>query len=296
MSIASSLELVIACCRAGIVGAYQGANPRGSDEFRRWLIELEAAKRLAQAEGRGFAPYAVNLSVARDDSTLRERLEICEQFAVPLLITSVGDPAAVIERARSWGGMVFHGVSTIDYARKAATAGAHGVMLCCAGAGGHAGTLSPFAFVPQVRAFYDGIIVVAGGIADGAGMAAAIALGADLVAMGTRFIAARESGVAEPYKAMLVEAETADCIYTDAIAGIPANFLRPSIEAAGLDPGNLPRPRERRPDLPDGIRAWRDVWSAGHSVGLIADISSVAGIVAWLEADYAAACARLEES
>jgi nitronate monooxygenase len=292
MSFASSLELVIACCRAGVIGAYQGANPRSIDEFRRWLVEIEAAKAQAKEEGRPFAPYAVNLlaSAAHEKSPLRERLDICEEFRVPLLISSVGDPAGIVKRVHGWGGAVFHDVTTVEYARKAAGAGVDGIMLCCAGAGGHAGSLSPFTFIRQVRGFFDGPLVAAGGIADGAGMAAAIALGADMIAMGTRFIATKESGVQDEYKQLLTEAQTADCIFTDSIAGLGANFLRQSIARVGLDPAALPRPSApHRGDLPEGVRAWRDVWSAGHSVGLIYDIPSVADVVARLEQDFAAA-------
>jgi nitronate monooxygenase len=298
MSIASSLELVIACCRAGIIGAYQGGNPRGIDEFRRWLVEIKAAEKDAKAAGAPFAPYAVNLlaTAAHDQSAQRERLDICEEFQVPLLVTSIGNPATIVRHVHGWGGAVFHDATTVEFARKAADAGVDGIMLCCVGAGGHSGSLSPFGFIRQVRTFFTGTLIAAGGIADGAGMAAAIALGADLVALGTRFIATRESGVSEAYKGMLIEAETADCIFTDAIAGLPANFLRQSIEQVGLDPAQLPPPLERhRSSLPDGVRAWRDVWSAGHSVGLIRDAPFVADVVSQLERDYVAARLKLEK-
>jgi nitronate monooxygenase len=296
MSFASSLELVIACCRSGVIGAYQGANPRGIDEFRRWLIEIEAAKTQAREEGRPFAPYAVNLlaSAAHEKSPSRERLDICEEFRVPLLISSVGDPHDIAKRVHGWGGAIFHDVTTVEFAKKAAAAGVDGIMLCCAGAGGHAGALSPFTFIRQVRSFFDGTLVAAGGIAEGAGMAAAIALGADMVAMGTRFIATKESGVQDDYKHLLTEAQTADCIFTDAIAGLGANFLRQSIERGGLDPKNLPRPpAPHRGNLPDGVRAWRDVWSAGHSVGLIHDVPTVAEVVERLQREYVVACGKI---
>lgn len=219
-----------------------------------------------------------------------ERLETCRRAKVPLILTNLGDPRAEVEAAHEWGGTVFHDVTTMKFAEKAIEAGVDGLMLVCGGAGGHAGTLNPFSFLPQVRQIFDGTIMLAGGIADGNGIAAALALGADLVVMGTRFIATKESGTFPPHKQMLVDARSEDVLFTDAIAGMPASFLRPSMIAHGLDPDNLPPPRGlHRPDLPEGIKAWKNIWSGGHSTGLINDVPSVAELVARLQEEFESA-------
>lgn len=208
---------------------------------------------------------------------------------MPRILTNLGDPRAEVEAAHEWGGIVFHDVTTLRFAEKAIAAGVDGLMLVSGGAGGHAGTLNPFAFLPQVRRIFDGTIMLAGGIADGAGIAAALTLGADLVAMGTRFIAARESGALEGHKQMLVASKSEDVLFTDAIAGMPASFLKPSTIAAGLDPANLPPPLAlHRPNLPEGVKAWKHVWS-GHSTGLIDDVPTVAEIVARMGEEFARA-------
>jgi nitronate monooxygenase len=176
------------------------------------------------------------------------------------------------------------------FAEKAIASGVDGLMLVSGGAGGHAGTLNPFAFLPQVRRIFDGTIMLAGGIADGNGMAAGLALGADIVVMGTRFIATRESGTFDPHKQMLVDSRSEDVLFTDAIAGMPASFLKPSMIRHGLDPDNLPAPKGlHRPNLPEGVKAWKDIWSGGHSTGLIDDVPSVAELVERLEREFEAA-------
>lgn len=295
MFIVSSLDLVLACCRAGVIGAFPAGNPRKPETLESWLAVITTARDEAQATGALFAPWFVNLNASKligvDDRA--RNLQACRAAKVPLILTNMGDPRQEVEAARDWGGLVFHDVTTMAHAEKAIAAGVDGLMVVTGGAGGHAGTLNPFAFLPQVRKIFGGYIMLAGGIADGAGLAAALALGADLVVMGTRFIATREAGTFAGHKTMLVESGSADVVYTDAIAGLPASFLMPSIRAAGLNPHDLPPPRSmHRPDLPTGIKPWKDIWSAGHSVGLVDDVPSVADLVDRLEDQFSAASGR----
>ena len=292
MFIVSSLELVVAACRAGVIGAFPSGNPRAPDDLGTWLAAIRQVEAESLDRGERFAPFCVNLlaSTAVDQGTRAARLATCRAHRVPLILTNLGDPRDEVAAAHDWGGIVFHDVTTLRFAEKAIAAGVDGLMLVCGGAGGHAGTLNPFAFLPQLRRIFDGTIMLAGGIADGNGIAAALALGADLVVMGTRFIATRESGADEAHKRMLVSANAEDVLFTDAIAGLPASFLKPSIVAAGLDPANLPRPLGlHRPQLPPGVRAWKHVWSGGHSTALIDDVPSVADLVARLGRELASA-------
>ncbi|WEK42395.1 MAG: nitronate monooxygenase [Candidatus Sphingomonas colombiensis] len=292
MLICSSLELVIASCRAGVIGAFPSGNPRAPHSLESWLATIREAEAESLGRGERFAPFCVNLlaSTAIDQQVRAERLAICKRARVPLILTNLGDPKAEVEAAHEWGGTVFHDVTTMRFAEKAIAAGVDGLMLVSGGAGGHAGTLNPFAFLPQVRRIFDGTIMLAGGIADGHGIAAALTLGADIVVMGTRFIATRESGTFDPHKQMLVNSRSEDVLFTDAIAGMPASFLRPSMIENGLDPDNLPPPKGfHRPDLPPGIRAWKNIWSGGHSTGLIDDVPSVAELIDRLEAEFHAA-------
>ena len=292
MFIVSDVKLVVACCRSGVIGAFPSGNPRAPDTLDTWLSEIRAAEAESMDRGERFAPFCVNLlaSNAIDQQTRRARLEVCRRARVPLVLTNLGDPRAEVEAAHAWGGIVFHDVTTMRFAEKAIAAGVDGLMLVCGGAGGHAGTLNPFTFLPQVRRIFGGTIMLAGGIADGNGIAAALTLGADLVVMGTRFIATRESGAAPAHKAMLVSAAAEDVMFTDAIAGLPASFLKPSMLAAGLDPDRLPPPLGmHRPNLPAGVKAWKTVWSGGHSTGLIEDVPGVAELVTRLQGEFAAA-------
>jgi nitronate monooxygenase len=292
MFIVSTPALVIAACRAGVIGAFPAGNPRAPDTLETWLAAISEAEAHSLDRGETFAPFCVNLlaAAASDPAARRARLETCRRARVPLILTNLGDPRAEVAAAHDWGGIVLHDVTTLRFAEKAIAAGVDGLMLVCGGAGGHAGTLNPFAFLPQVRRMFGGLILLAGGIADGNGIAAALSLGADLVVMGTRFIATLESGALPAHKTMLVRAAAEDVLYTDAIAGLPASFLKPSMREAGLDPDNLPPPLGlHRPNLPRGVKAWKTIWSGGHSTGLIDDIPSVADLVTRLGQEFAAA-------
>ncbi len=297
MIIAANLDLTLAACRAGVIGAFPVGNARGEDGLDGWLATIADAEARTLGEGGQFAPYCVNLLAAKaiDKDLKRARLASCRKAKVPLVLTNLGDPREEVAAVHAWGGLVFHDVTTLAFAEKAIAAGVDGLMLVCGGAGGHGGTLNPFAFLPAVRTMFDGYIMLAGGIADGAGIAAALALGADLVAMGTRFIATKEAGATDAHKAMLVEAQAEDVLFTDAIAGMPASFLRQSLLENGLDPANLPPPLSfHRPDLPPGVKAWKTVYSGGHSTGLIDDVPSVETLVGRLEREFNAARGRSE--
>jgi nitronate monooxygenase len=293
MSFASSLPLALACCEAGIVGGWQGGNVRTVEEFEGYLTVLEEGRRRADGDGRPFAPHVVNFpaTIVSDPDLGARKLALCEAHAAPLILSSVGDPTELVRRAHSWGGRVIHDAISVRHAEKAIGAGVDGLLLTCAGAGGHTGFLSPFSFVPKVRSIFDGLLIAGGGVATGAGIAAVLALGADLACMGTRFIATAESGAAAGHKQMIAEVGMEDIMVSDAINGIPAHWIRPSIAAVGLDPDNLPpkRGRLRGAEMPEGVRPWRDVWSAGHSAGLIDDVVPVRDLVDRLVAEFEAA-------
>lgn len=286
MLLVSGPELAIACCRAGVIGSLPGANARSPEILNEWLVRVGQVLASDKA-----ATFALNIIVREAGSIrLAAELDLAEHHRVPLVITSVGQPGAAVTRVHAYGGLVLHDVASLRHAKKAIAAGVDGLILLTAGAGGHTGSANAFAFVRQVRAMWDGLIVLAGGIGDGQSVRAAQVLGADLAYMGTRFAATRESMASEAYKALLLSESMADIIVTDRISGLPATFMRGSIVAAGLDPDALPPPLARfRPDLPDGVKPWRDVWSAGHGVGAIADIPPVAELVARLCEGYAAA-------
>jgi nitronate monooxygenase len=287
MFLVSGVELTVAACRAGLIGSFPASNARDAPGLTAWLATI----RDALAEETAPGPFAVNINVQNGRYADRDAMiAACEATRAPLVITSVGDPTEVAKRVHGWGGKVFHDVTTVRHAEKAAEAGVDGLILVCAGAGGHSGAASPFSLLPRVRRFFSGTLVLAGGVADGAAIAAARMLGADLVYMGTRFIASAESLASADYKRMLIEADIADVAYTPAISGLPANFLRPSIANAGMDPDALPPLKgPRQPDLPQGVRAWKHVWSAGQAVGLIDDAPPVADLVARIEAEMRAA-------
>lgn len=278
MSYASSVALAVACSRAGVVAGWQGGRATPVAEFARTLDAL------AEVDG---APPIVNLPARiADEPDGPAKLALLARHRAPLVLSSVGDPALLVARVHGWGGRVVQDVTTMRHAEKAIAAGVDGLMLTCAGAGGHTGFLSPFAFVPAVRRVWPGLLIVGGGIADAHGIAAVLALGGDIACMGTRFIATPESAVAQRHREMIAAAGIDRIIVSAAMNGVPANWIRDSVEQAGLDPATLPATRT---PMPPGIRPWRDVYSAGHSVGLVDAIEPVAGLVARLQRDFAAA-------
>ena len=282
MFLVSGPELVIAACKAGVIGSFPAMNCRTGEEFADWMALVDGAT------GPDTAPYAVNFGLARmHGDRMAADLETCRRYKPEIIITAVGNPAPVVDDIHAWGGLVLHDVTTIQHARKAVDAGVDGLVLVCAGAGGHGGPVSPLALVEQVRAFFDGIIVVAGAISTGRAVRAVEVLGADLAYLGTRFIATTEAMAEDAYKEMLLGEETRDIVYTNAISGVPANFMRSSLTAVGLDPDNLPAPDGPfRPNLPENLTAWKSIWSAGQGVGLIHDIPDTADLVERLAAEY----------
>jgi nitronate monooxygenase len=298
MFIVSGPELVLAQCKAGLVGAFPALNARPQEELDRWLTRIEGglAAHRAASPGAIVAPFAVNQIVHSSNSRLEADLEVCVRHEVPIIITSLRPPHPVVERVHAYGGIVLHDVINVRHAEKALEAGVDGLILVCAGAGGHAGTLSPFALVNEVRRFYDGTLILAGAITNGAGILAAQAMGCDLAYLGTRFIATQEANASDRYKQMILDARAADILYTPYFSGVHGNYLKPSIRAAGLDPENLPDAPagqmnyDKRGERP---KAWKDIWSAGEGVGSIADAPPVAELVDRLEREYRAARARL---
>jgi nitronate monooxygenase len=279
-----------------LIGAFPASNTRTIEDREAWLVRIEAelaAERAARPDAR-IGPYAVNLIVrGAGTEAFAADLELMRRFKVPIVITSVGDPGDVAAFVHDYGGLVFHDVATVRHAEKAIAAGVDGLIVLTAGAGGHTGIANPFAIVPQIRRMWDGLILLAGAISDGRSIHAAEVLGADFAYMGTRFAATRESLAVADYKALLLSQRTADVIITDRISGLNAAFMRGSIAARGLDPDNLPPPEARfKAALPDGLKAWRDIWSAGHGVGLIDDIPTVAELTERLINEYHASRAR----
>jgi nitronate monooxygenase len=279
MFIVSGPELVLAASRAGIIGAFPFPNARTLDVLEEWLARLSG-------ELAGM-PWAANLVTHRTYDRLDAELELLRRFAPPFVITALGSPSRVVEIVHAYGGRVFADVSTLAYARKAAAAGVDGLVLVSSGAGGHTGSIAGFAFLPAVREFFDGPLVLAGSISDGYALRAAEVLGADLAYMGTPFIATVESRAVDPYKQMVVDAGLDDLIATSAFTGATAMYLRGSIERAGLDPATL-KPRDSM-DLSGSqtkIKAWKDMWTAGQGVGTVKRICTVAELVARIEAEY----------
>ncbi len=297
--IVSSPDLVIAQCQAGIVGAFPALNARPADQLEVWIsrIERELAAFAAANPGRKVAPFAVNQIAHHSNDRLAQDMEVCVRHQVPIIITSLRAPREVVMAAHSYGGIVLHDVTNIRHAEKALEEGVDGLILVCAGAGGHAGTLSPFALLPEVRRFYDGPIALSGAIASGRAILSAQALGADLAYIGTRFIATKEANADPRYKDMLITSSAKDIVYTPLFTGVPGNYLKPSIRAAGLDPDNLPTADKNKMNFGSGgsmkAKAWRDIWGAGQGLGSIEDAPLVSDVVNRLEREYAAARAAL---
>jgi len=303
MFLVSGPALVKAACRAGVIGSFPTANCRTVEELDRWLADIgEDLKRAADERGQPAAPLCPNLIVHRSNTRVPDDLAAVLRHKVEMVITSVGSPEPVLKPLKDAGCLVLADVASVRHAEKAVAAGVDGLVLLTAGAGGQTGWVNPFAFVRAVRKFWDGIVVMAGGMADGQAIAAAETLGCDLAYMGTKFIATRESLAKDAYKEMLVKSRLDDVLLTKAFTGLETNMLRPSIAAAGLDPDNLPvrgaidiakdiNASERdKPDAPgSSAKRWRDIWSAGHSVSGVADVPSVAELIRRTADEYAAA-------
>jgi len=297
MFLISGPELVLAACKAGIVGAFPTPNARPIEILEDWMKQITeglARARDEQPEST-IGPWCANLVTHSSNTRLSDDLKLIARFKPPVVVTALGSPKPAIEVVHGYGGLVFADVTNIRLAGKAVAAGADGLACVSAGAGGHTGTLSPFAFVSAVREFFDGYIIVGGAISDGQGVAGAIACGADFVYMGTRFIAVTESMAQPEYKQMLVDGTVDDLIISAGITGTAASWLKPSLRALGIDPDNMPAAPERSYDSnkPVVARKWLDVWAAGQGLGAIKAVESVATVVDRLEAEYGQSVARL---
>jgi nitronate monooxygenase len=293
MFIAGNPRLVVEQCKAGIVGSFPALNARPKEALDAWLGEIEQAL----AGDARAAPYAVNQIVHKSNDRLAHDVEVCIRHQVPITITSLRAPTEVVAGVHSYGGIVLHDVINVRHAEKALEAGVDGLILVCAGAGGHAGTLSPFALIGEVRRFFDGPIVLSGAIASGYSILAALAAGADLAYIGTRFLATPEASVPERYKEEILKAAAADIVYTDLFSGVHGNYLKHSVVAAGFDPLNLPKSDPNKMNFGSGggaeKKVWRDIWSAGQGVGQIDKLMPVREVVRQLAEEYAAARHRL---
>jgi nitronate monooxygenase len=294
MFLVSGPDLVVEACRHGVIGTFPALNQRTSEGYEDWLAEIQ--QRLDEVRlrtGRPVAQYGVNLIVHKTNARVERDLEITVRHKVPLVITSLGAAREVVDAVHSYGGFVFHDVIHLQHARKAADAGVDGIVAVAAGAGGHAGALSPFALVAEIRDFFDKTVVLSGAITNGSQIAAAQLMGADLAYLGTRFISTRESLAPDGFKEMILAASAKDIIYTDAISGVHANFLRASIVAAGGDPENLPPHSGMRVTAEGEAKAWKNIWSAGHGVGDIHDVPTTAELCGRLILEYREALRRL---
>jgi nitronate monooxygenase len=287
MFLVSGPDLVVETCKAGVVGSFPALNQRSTEGYGEWLAEIR------ERAGNAAAPFGVNLIVHRSNTRLDADLAETARQRVPFVITSLGAVSEVVDAIHGYGGLVFHDVINLRHAQKAAEAGVDGLIAVSAGAGGHAGTYNPFAFLHEIRQFYQGTIILSGAMSTGAHVVAARAAGADFAYLGTRFIATTESRAPEDYKQMILAATAKDIVYTNAISGVNGNFLRASLEAAGLDPANLPEFNRELHLGSSEKRAWKNIWSAGQGVGAIQDVPSTAELVARLKREYAAAIAGL---
>lgn len=295
--IISNPDLVIAQCRAGIVGSFPALNARPESMLDDWLFQIKDA--LAQPSDTPVAPFAVNQICHPSNKRLEHDVRLCVKHKVPIVITSLSPPAEIVQAVHSYGGLVFHDVINVRHARKAAAQGVDGLILVAAGAGGHAGPLSPFALVQEVREWFQGTIILSGAIATGQAIAASLAMGADLAYSGTRFIATKEANAQPEYKQMLVDSDANDIIYSSLFTGVAGNYLKPSISLAGLDPDNLPEGDKDLMDfekLSGGSKAWKDIWGAGQGLGAIDTVESTASVVEELSREFHETINNLSQS
>lgn len=296
--IISHPQLTLAQCKAGVIGAFPALNARPESQLDEWLAQLteELAAHNAAHPERPAAPFAVNQIVHTSNKRLEHDLGLCVKYKVPVVISSLGAVPEVNSAIHSYGGIVLHDIINNRHAQSAIRKGADGLIAVATGAGGHAGTLSPFALVQEIRSWFDGPLLLAGAIATGGGILAAQAMGADMAYIGTPFIATEEARATDAYKQALVEARAGDIVYSNYFTGIHGNYLNSSITAAGLDPDNLPSADPSKMDFGaavTGAKAWKDIWGAGQGVGSIDGVGSVAALVDRLEAEYHEARQRL---
>ena len=296
----SGPDLVIAQCKAGIIGSFPALNARPQHVLEEWIIRIktELAEYQEQNPDAKVAPFAVNQICHGSNDRLMDDMETCVKHEVPIIITSLRPPAEVVEAAHSYGGLVFHDVISVRHAKKAAEQGVDGLILVCAGAGGHAGALSPFALLREVKEWFDGTVILSGSIGDGYSVASSLALGADFAYMGTRFIASKEANADQEYKKMLEESAASDIVYSSLFTGVLGNYLKPSIANAGLDPDNLPDADKSAMNFGSGgntdSKAWKDIWGSGQGIGRITDSPSVSDLVDRLKAEYLESAKELQ--
>ena len=285
-------DLVIAQCKAGIIGSFPALNARPQHVLEEWIVRIKTELKEYQEQNpdKKVAPFAVNQICHGSNDRLQGDMEICVKHEVPIIITSLRPPAEVVEAAHSYGGLVFHDVINVRHAKKAADMGVDGLILVCAGAGGHAGALSPFALLREVKSWFDGTIILSGSIGDGYSVASALALGADFAYLGTRFIATHEANAEPEYKQMLIESSANDIVYSNLFTGVLGNYLKPSIQNAGLDPDNLPTADKSAMNFGSGgntdSKAWKDIWGSGQGIGLIEDAPTVESLVERIRAEF----------
>jgi len=292
--IISNPDLVIAQCKAGVVGSFPALNARPAELLDEWLVRIKAelAEHDRQNPGRPSAPFAVNQIVHKSNDRLDHDIDACVRHKVPIVITSLGARREVNDAIHGYGGIVLHDVIDNNFAKKAIDKGADGLIAVAAGAGGHAGFQSPFALVQEIRAWFDGPLLLSGSIANGSAILAALAMGADMAYIGSAFIATREANAVEGYKKMITECGASDIVHTNLITGVHGNYLKPSLRAAGLDPDNLPTSDPSKMDFSSNRqkpKAWKDIWGCGQGIGVLHDIPGAGELVDRLAAEYDAA-------
>lgn len=303
MFLASGPDLVIACCKAGVAAGFPALNQRSTEGFEEWVVQIKDSLAAYEAEtGKLAAPFGVNLVVHPSNPRLQADLEICVKHEVPLIMSILGADAKLVDAVHSYGGLVFHDVVNAKHAKKAVEAGVDGLTAVAGGAGGHAGTLNPFALVGEIRTFFDGTIILGGAITSGADVAAAQMMGADLAYLGTRFLGTQECMISDDYKQMLLDSAATDIVYTPVISGVPASFMKGSLMEAGIDPKTAATPKmdlglELAGATSDGgeKKPWKDIWSAGQGVGTMNDLPTAADLIARMKNEYATASAAHAE-
>ncbi|MGB1448317.1 MAG: NAD(P)H-dependent flavin oxidoreductase [Flavobacteriaceae bacterium] len=301
MFLISGPQLVIECCKNGIVGTFPALNQRSTDGFESWVIEIKTALAAFEAEtGKKAAPFGVNLIVHQSNPRVEADLAVCVKHKVPLIITSLGAVSQLVDTVHSYGGLVFHDIIKKRHAEKAAAAGVDGLILVSTGAGGHAGTTNPMSLIAEVRSFYDKTILLSGCISTGRDVASALQMGADLAYMGTRFINVEESNAEDGYRQMIIDSSASDIVYTAAVSGVSANFLRPSLEAMGITEEMWGK--SKKIDFGSELdaakaeaKAWKTIWSAGQGVTTITDVLPVQALLKKMKQEFLSSIAALQE-